>query len=1569
MGDKQQLDTPAEKLSEGQALMNQLWIEAAEYFKETCGESLQNGKIKGLDDVEKEIMSIHMKTADGDGNQEQDKWKKTKEIGLTSLKYLKMLVGAASSVAPFVPIPDGAVNIISSALCFVFNIPEAIKSYNDAIDKVFSDVSSALCQFRIFKTIDNIDILLVRQIHLVLVSVVKVCAHVVKYRQGRKRDRFLQQVKSIFEDSGLAERMKDFKQALQQQRDIEGTITLAVAMETKQGIAILQEQSLIVGETTEETLLVAQETQKGVQTLTDDADRMKTLIKIRDTLGVEPTVRLDTNTTQTCTDIAAKCLDGTGSWIWEHEAYVAWTQKENSSERLRLLFVYGPPSSGKTLVSALVTKRLEEQRGRAYVAHYFFPPRITKSDNEKDTIQMALKYMAFQIARVDVALQKVLGKACNEELSTIRHPENLSDIWKKLKIGITGPNTVYYLVFDGIENLPDQQADMLLEFIFSLQSARESSERVRILVSGTEDQYIRWSAAKSAHSIKIDDYNSSDMRIIIDNALSQRGMLQHTKPGSDQQKAKDKILEKLPQKVKGSYSRLQFGLDDVIRLLSKRSAARELDRMLDQSISSHEAAIKNLQRSLTADEISELNELLKWALFSRDNMTLDQLEAAMFLYSGEESLASLHYIIKNKYSAVLKIDDCYIYGQDGVKDYLRKERVSSGQSLSSKDRPTISMTITINNVDQETCGHFLWDLAHKAIRDKFSFNVDGDTSNTLSGSNWGTIDVDEFDAHYTIVTRAFDYLSKPHSRDETKEIGKYIASRLPYHLNCLRQLEDEDKGALMPSQHFNIGQNLYELFRNEEVFMRHKESFEKLWWTVEEMENVQKWLMDSAVMRKLPDRKWRDEIQSAMSPARGYLKHFAKFLIRSFLKERSWDAYYAYKWIEQLIEADEKKSERRPELSNTSEGSFKETDWSRISTWCQNVLGLNDSELNSLWYERLAEAYQHSDLDTTLSLYKRAIEEQNPSWLCYRGLGISYHKKGQIQDAITQLQFALERTEQEDVQPRPEAKDTDELYLLLGQYTYESGDMASAKKYYLLVSKTSQRASGHLKVMLSSPEAEEIQQFLSTSLAQDDLTAGMATALRDIARDPQHEFLISRMLTAAKRDSNLLRGTVKVIQIASETPVPNEGHACNVLDRDGRFIQDEIRGVLLCDQGYAEYLYGVSEKDNESINEALRLWTESRDQLSNVGGSKALSTRQRVTTALANHYFQNIFDNIHLHQDGSDALAKLTTLANSDSDSYDFYSNSKCLLSAALVLCNKKELARDILVNPVRQVLQILSDDIPENDQYGFALMLTISEQYNDFTNAAIALALYGQPDIVTEALYFDIGHITEVNEKDKEPILDAVVKLAKKIIQVAKTQVPDSTKQMQRIQAAKLHIDSLLAAAKDRVRLETNGDDEDVKPGVRDLVAAHALRMLESRLPRLYFRERSFWSCDGLTPDGKACGNSVNFETDFYDCIYCSNQSFCGDCLKRLRDPNYDMGIMECSGTHKWLHIPKHGDDMYVGLTAKSVRVPSHVKALDEDDRILKIYYAEDGGGKEITVEEWKESLREIWGIPPEST
>ncbi|KAL7936390.1 hypothetical protein V8C35DRAFT_295371 [Trichoderma chlorosporum] len=1565
-------DAPTKKPPEAQISMKEIWDAAAKEFESICGESLQKGQIRSFEDVQKKIKSANQ-ASNGADEEQNVKWEKAKSVGLQSLKYLKMLVGAASQASSFIPIPEAAANITGSALCFVFDIPETIKGYNDAINQVFGEVSSALSQFHIYQTIDNADPLLIQQIHLVLVSFVKVCAYVVKYRQGRKRDRFIKQFKSIFDDdSGLADQMAEFRRALQQQRDVEGTVTLAVVVETQQDVALLLEQSVVFGKTT-------QETHQAVQAIKDDVDRMRTLIKIRDTLGVPSTVRLDTNTTQTCNDIADKCLSGMGSWIWTHEAYTAWTAtKDREKDAQRLLLLSGPPSSGKTCVSALITKRLEEQqKGRSYTAHYFFPSSTKKADHEKNSIQSALKYMAFQIARVDVTVQKVLGKACDEEPAAFRRSgslESLDSLWEKLKIGASGSSAVYYLVFDGIENLPDQQVKMLLDFVFSPRMAKESAERVQILLSGTHDQFENWPESRRALKMQIEKHNTPDMRIVIEEALNQRGMLLNAKPGSDQQRARDKILDKLPQNVEGSYSRLQFGLEDVMRLLSTRTAMRELDRMLDQSMSSHEAAIKNLQRSLTADEIGELNELLKWVLFSNDEMTLERLEAAMFLYSETESLASLEYIIKSKYSAVLKLEDGCVFGQDGVKEYLRKDIDSTGRTSNTKDRATISMTITINNVDQELCGHFLWDLAHKAIRDKFDFNLDGDASNALHGGSRGTIAVDEFEAHHTIVTRAFEYLSKP-PREQTKKIGSYLICWLPFHLDRLRQLEDDDQGSLMPSEQFEIGQNLYKLFKNGDAFLRHKEIFQEVWWIGPEMDNMQKWLMDSAVMRKL-DRRWRDEVQSAASPTRGYLKELARIIIEGFLRDRSWQVSSASMWLPNMMRVDEKRLEGYAGPSDAEFEAISEINWSLLSTWCQGILALPDSELNSLWYERLATAaaLENVNLDLTISLYQSAIEKKNPSWLCYQGLGTAFYNQGRASDAKAQVELALERAQQEDATPKPEAKDIVGLYLLLGQFAYDEGDVRTADKYYSLAceggvaSQVRDGQLGRLKARLGFPSVEETRQLLRSILAEENGKEEMTAAMEMLALDPQHNDLIARLFAVAKQDSDLLKEVLDAMEKATLNLAPGKGgkdYNLKTLTGDERFAEDEARSVLLCDRGFASYLFRLSPN---GVNEALPLWEESRELLNNVGGSNALLTRQRATTALANHYFQSIVDGLQL--DYYDSLTKLTKLAKSDPDYNTRHSDSNGFLGATLMLCGKKESAKEVLRSRMKQGLQILSDDILDNDNIGYSILQKTLEHYQDFKNAFVALSLLGQPDFVTEVLSFEASDITEADGAETLRILDVVTEMAKEVIRVTHSRVPDARLQVQRIEAAKTYVDTLVPDVKTDVEVNGNGKDENSRDS--DLTA-HAYRLLRSRILPLHQKHIPnidaasltwSWGCDGRTLDGKGCDKWNNFELGFYHCIYCSNNDFCGDCLARLRDPESGVQFMQCSAKHKWVHMPHQGNSVYVGTKAKSVRVPIDVKPLDDDDRILKAYYAEDGSGEEITVEAWKERLAVEWGL-----
>jgi hypothetical protein len=205
------------------------------------------------------------------------------------------------------------------------NIPEAITGYDDKVDHVFSEVSSALSQYQIYSSMENLDARLARQIHLVLVSFFKLCAYVKRYRQGGRRERLKSRINSIVEDgSGLDAKLTEFKRVLQQERDVQETLTHATVVETNQKFVSFAKTGEVTHQVVQETQHVAQETQKGVQALKDDAGRTKTLMKIRDTLDIPQTVVLEGKATQTCTNIADRYLPGTGDWIRENQAYSTW---------------------------------------------------------------------------------------------------------------------------------------------------------------------------------------------------------------------------------------------------------------------------------------------------------------------------------------------------------------------------------------------------------------------------------------------------------------------------------------------------------------------------------------------------------------------------------------------------------------------------------------------------------------------------------------------------------------------------------------------------------------------------------------------------------------------------------------------------------------------------------------------------------------------------------------------------------------------------------------------------------------------------------------------------------------------------------------------------------------------------------------------------------------------------------------------------------------------------------------------------------------------------------------------
>jgi len=578
-------------------------------------------------------------------------------------------------------------------------------------------------------------------------------------------------------------------------------------------------------------------------------------------------------------------------------------------------------------------------------------------------------------------------------------------------------------------------------------------------------------------------------------------------------------------------------------------------------------------------------------------------------------------------------------------------------------------------------------------------------------------------------------------------------------------------------------------------------------------------------------------------------------------------------------------------------------------------------------------------------------------------MGTTYFYVGQLKEAITQTELALKEAEYENSTPEPEAKDIVELRLVLAEYAFAADDVQKAADLYSLCTKSKDpkqagRAQlGYLKARLGFPDEEGTRRYLESILPAEGVKGVMVEILKMVAQDYDHDSLMLKIFTLAKRDADLFREIVLAMETATASLVLNEDCAAAETEEDSIYAEKIARGVLLYHRGVAAYTYKVSPNVADPVGEALRLWVECVDQLSGIAGENVFTVRWDATAALAQHYFQSMVDGNHL-----DLVDKLTKLAEKETDI--LYSDSVGFLGAVYALHGEKEQAKTALSARVRQSLRILSDDLTNNDASGFSGLAKALQQYQDLNNAAVALTLLEQPDFLTQALQFEVEDLAPNEGESKEKLLSIVTSLARETIQAAEVQVPDTTQQAQRVEAAKAHLESLVSATERNPESEgPNGMDEAEESKCQEKELNHAHELLRSRMAAIDVSddERSR-TCDGRTPDGKYCDKKHDFKREFYQCIFCSNRDFCGDCLSRLRAPNSGADIMACSAKHRWLRIPPHGSDMYLGLRSKIVRLPKEVRPYGDDNGVLEICWGENPD--EIKLEAWKEMLAAEWEI-----
>lgn len=286
---------------------------------------------------------------------------------------------------------------------------------------------------------------------------------------------------------------------------------------------------------------------------------------------------------------------------------------------------------------------------------------------------------------------------------------------------------------------------------------------------------------------------------------------------------------------------------------------------------------------------------------------------------------------------------------------------------------------------------------------------------------------------------------------------------------------------------------------------------------------------------------------------------------------------------------------------------------------------LTDSELDSRWWSHIAQAASAETSDNpelVLSLFKRALEKPNQSWICRANLAVYLGQMNRTQEAIVDFEVTLREMECENCSPTPTEVDRMDVRFDLGELHRRVGNIEQAEEQFSLVSKSSdvnwaQKGQvTYMKAILDSDNAERVKEMLRGALAKDGSEESMVRVLKMIARDQDHNNTISKIFTIAKSDQDLLGEVVAAIEKATEAPAKSndDGSAADISDLD-RLAEQEARGVLFYHRG----VMMASSDDTNSAKNSLGFWQQSREQLATIGSYVASATRTKATAEVANY--------------------------------------------------------------------------------------------------------------------------------------------------------------------------------------------------------------------------------------------------------------------------------------------------------------------------------------------------------------
>ena len=344
-------------------------------------------------------------------------------------------------------------------------------------------------------------------------------------------------------------------------------------------------------------------------------------------------------------------LEGTCDWILDREEFQAWIAPERFSDAVKILWIQGPPGSGKT---HLTTRIIDHLQLRHPVVHFFCFYNDTR---KRQPLEIIRSWILQLVNSSDIACD--VGKEIyREKISDFATESEIWRLFKRLVLQIQH----FYFVVDGFDECTGEE---LSSRPHSIRNPRErflnglcdslARTKTRVLFVSRQDLDIRRCVRSSeADSVKWIEYALSAHDTNSDIKQFANTLIAHKLPNKPQA-LREELAINACERCEGMFlwvSNLQRQLKPSSNHQKLRAVVSNTPGGLDQA---YERSLQNIVE-LDDEDKERAIAILRWIMYASRPLKVQEITEALLVSIDEENVSGLfpETMLPDEY------DECYV---------------------------------------------------------------------------------------------------------------------------------------------------------------------------------------------------------------------------------------------------------------------------------------------------------------------------------------------------------------------------------------------------------------------------------------------------------------------------------------------------------------------------------------------------------------------------------------------------------------------------------------------------------------------------------------------------------------------------------------------------------------------------------------------------------------------------------------------------------------------------------------------------------------------------------------------